>query len=163
VEGLTRLVYELLPRIKLPDLLLEVDSWTQFLRHFTHLQTGDPAKDQTALLAALLAEALNLGVTKMAEACPGITFTRISWIVDWCMRDETYTKALAEVINYHHRQPFAAYWGDGTTSSSDGQRGTRRRQAGTRSNSQSALWDRAWGQLLHPSFRSIWPLSCQSH
>jgi TnpA family transposase len=38
------------------------------------------------------------------------------------MRDETYTKALAEVINYHHRHPYTSIWGDGTTSSSDGQR-----------------------------------------
>ena len=122
VEGLARQAYDLLPRIKLPDLLLEVDAWAPFLRHFTHLQTGEPAKDQTALLAALLGEALNLGPAKMAEACVGMTFARISWVEDWCMRDETYTKALAEVVNFQHLQPFAAYWGDGTTSSSDGQR-----------------------------------------
>ncbi len=26
------------------------------------------------------------------------------------------------IVNYHHRHPFSAHWGDGTTSSSDGQR-----------------------------------------
>ncbi|WP_075164623.1 Tn3 family transposase [Ktedonobacter racemifer] len=122
VDGLARQAYDLLPRIKLPDLLLEVDAWAPFLRHFTHLQTGELAKDQTALLAALLGEALNLGPAKMAEACVGMTFARISWVEDWCMRDETYTKALAEIVNFQHQHPFAAYWGDGTTSSSDGQR-----------------------------------------
>lgn len=122
VEALTRQLYDLLPRIKLPDLLLEIDSWTGSSRHFTHLQTGDPCKDQTALLTALLAEALNLGLTRMAEACPGMTFARLTWVADWHMRDETYTKALAEIINYHHHHPYASTWGDGTTSSSDGQR-----------------------------------------
>jgi len=122
VDALTRQAYDLLPRIKLPDLLLEVDSWAPFSRHFTHLQTGEPPKDRTALFAALLADAINLGLTKMAEACAGMTFNRLAWVVDWHVRDETYTKALAEIINYHHRIPFAAYWGDGTTSSSDGQR-----------------------------------------
>ncbi len=51
-----------------------------------------------------------------------MTFNRLAWAVDWYVRDETHTKALAEIINYHHRVPFSSYWGDGTTSSSDGQR-----------------------------------------
>src|ERR1700694_1881696 len=38
------------------------------------------------------------------------------------MRDETYSAALAELVNAQFRQPFAAWWGEGTTSSSDGQR-----------------------------------------
>ncbi|MHB8599895.1 MAG: Tn3 family transposase [Ktedonobacteraceae bacterium] len=122
VEALTRHAYDLLPRIKLPDLLLEVDAWTGFSRHFTHLQSGDQPKDRVALFATLLADAINLGLAKMADACADMTFNRLAWVVDWYVRDETHTKALAEVINYHHQHPFAAYWGDGTTSSSDGQR-----------------------------------------
>ena len=117
VEALTRHAYELLPRIKLPDPLLEVDAWTGFSRHFTHLQSGDLPKDRMALFAALLADAINLGLTKMADACAGMTFNRLAWFVDWYVHDETHTKFLAEVINYHHQHPFAAYWGDGTTSS----------------------------------------------
>src|SRR6185312_648947 len=79
VKALTRQLYDLLPRIKLPDLLLEIDSWTQYSRHFTHLQTGDPCRDRMALLTALLAEALNLGLVSMAEACDGMTFSRLTW------------------------------------------------------------------------------------
>ena len=52
-----------------------------------------------------VADAINLGLTKMAEACTGMTFNRLAWVVDWHVRDETYTKALAEIINYHHRVP----------------------------------------------------------
>jgi hypothetical protein len=37
VERLRKRVYELLPHLPLADLLLEVDAWTGFLRHFTHL------------------------------------------------------------------------------------------------------------------------------
>jgi TnpA family transposase len=122
VEALTRQVYDLLPRIKLPDLLLEVDAWTGISRHFTHLQSGDAPKDRMALFAALLADAINLGYSRMADACVGMTFDRLAWLVDWYIRDETHTKALAEIINYHHGVPFASHWGDGTTSSSDGQR-----------------------------------------
>ena len=39
----------------------------------------------------------------------------------WHIRDETYSAALAELVNAQFRQPFAAWWGDGTKSSSDGQ------------------------------------------
>ena len=45
----------------------------------------------------------------------------LSWTADWHIREETYSKALAEIINVHHKLPFAQHWGDGPTSSSDGQ------------------------------------------
>lgn len=36
----------LLPHVKITELLMEVDEWTGFTRHFTHLKTGDTAKDK---------------------------------------------------------------------------------------------------------------------
>ena len=45
-----------------------------------------------------------------------------SWLQAWHIRDETYSRALTELVNAQFRQSFAAWWGDGTTSSSDGQR-----------------------------------------
>jgi TnpA family transposase len=74
------------------------------------------------LLSALLADGINLGLTRMADAIPGMSFERLAWVSDWYIRDETYSKAMAEIVNFHTKVPFAAYWGDGTTSSSDGQR-----------------------------------------
>ena len=58
----------------------------------------------------------------MADACPGVSLSTLSRIATWHIRDETYAKALAEIVNHHHQLEFAAHWGDGTTSSSDGQR-----------------------------------------
>lgn len=37
--------------------------------------------------------------------------------VDWYIRDEGYTKALGDIANFHHKQPFSSYWGEGITSS----------------------------------------------
>ena len=111
-----------LPHVKITDLLLEVDRWTQFSRHFTHLKSSAPAKDPALLLTAVLADGINLGLSKMAEACPGTSLAKLSWLAAWHIRDETYSKALAEIVNFQHRLPFAAHWGEGTTSSSDGQR-----------------------------------------
>jgi len=111
----------LLPHVKITELLLEVDAWTGFTRHFTNLKTGELTKDKTLLLTTILADGINLGLTKMAESCPGTTYAKLSWQHAWHIRDETYSAALAELVNAQSRQPFAAWWGEGTTSSSDGQ------------------------------------------
>jgi TnpA family transposase len=113
---------QLLPRIKITELLMDVDEWTGFTRHFTHLKDGAQAKDRTLLLTAILGDAINLGLTKMAESSPGMTYAKLSWLQAWHIRDETYSTALAELVNSQFRHAFAANWGDGTTSSSDGQR-----------------------------------------
>ena len=73
------------------------------------------------MLTTILADAINLGLSKMAESCPGVTYAKLTWLQAWHIRDETYSAGLAELVNAQFRQPFAAYWGDGTTSSSDGQ------------------------------------------
>ena len=111
----------ILPHVKITELLLEVDEWTGFTRHFTHLKSGDLAKDKNLLLTTILADAINLGLTKMAESCPGTTYAKLAWLQAWHTRDETYSTALAELVNAQFRHPFAEHWGDGTTSSSDGQ------------------------------------------
>ena len=113
--------YGRLPHLKITELLLEIDGWTRFTRHFTHLKNGEPAQDRNLLLTALLADAINLGLSKMAESCPGTSYARLAWLQAWHLRDETYSAALAELVNAQLRQPFAAGWGDGVTSSSDGQ------------------------------------------
>jgi TnpA family transposase len=110
------------PRIRITDLLVEVDTWTDFTRHFTSLKTGQPSKDKQLLLTAVLADGINLGLAKMAEACPGATYAQLDRHQAAHIREETYSGALAEIVNAQHRHPFAAHWGDGTTSSSDGQR-----------------------------------------
>jgi TnpA family transposase len=112
----------MLPRVKITELLMDVDDWTGFTRHFVHLKTGEVTKDRTLLLSAILADAINLGLTKMAESSPGATYAKLSWLQAWHIRDETYTPGLAELVNAQFRHTFAANWGDGTTSSSDGQR-----------------------------------------
>ncbi|MEM5659815.1 hypothetical protein AAHB50_31175 [Bacillus toyonensis] len=49
VEDLTRFIYSVLPRIKLTELLVEVDSWTHFSKHSVHLHTQTESKDKSVL------------------------------------------------------------------------------------------------------------------
>jgi TnpA family transposase len=121
-DALMQKAYGLIPHVKITELLMEVDGWTDFTRYFTHIKSGDTANDKTLLLTVILADAINLGLTKMAESCPSVTYAKLSWLQAWHIRDETYSSALAGLVNAQLKQPFSANWGDGTTSSSDGQR-----------------------------------------
>lgn len=121
VTALMQQVYGMMPHLKITELLQEVDNWTGFTKHFKHLKSSETVQDKPLLLTTILADAINLGLSKMAEACPRTTYAKLTWLQAWYIRDETYSAALAELVNAQSRQPFAAYWGDGTKSSSDGQ------------------------------------------
>lgn len=121
VESLKARLYALLPRVRITELLAEVAAWTGFAERFAHVRTGAPAADQPALMGAILADATNLGLSRMAESSRGLTHARLLWTAEWHIRDETYAAALATVVDHHHAHPLASVWGPGDTSSSDGQ------------------------------------------
>ncbi len=52
----------------LPTCCLKLMQPLGFTDAFTHLRTGAPCRDRIGLLNVLLAEGLNLGLRKMAEA-----------------------------------------------------------------------------------------------
>ncbi len=58
---------------------------------------------------AILANGSNLVQTRMARACPGVSLATLSRIATRHIRDETSSKALAEVVNHHHQIEFAGY------------------------------------------------------
>lgn len=120
-ETLAERLYAMLPRIRITDLLAEVARWTLFPDCFTHLRTGEAAADTRTLMAGLLAEGLNLGLTRMAEACSIASLGQLAWTSDWHIREETYALALRCLVNQQQREPFATIFGSGTASSSDGQ------------------------------------------
>jgi len=113
--------YALMPHVKITELLAEVDQWTNLGDRFLHLRTQAPPKNRQALLTAVLADGINLGLTRMSEACHETTWRQLSWTADWHVREECYVQALASLIDAQHTQPLADNWGTGTTSSSDGQ------------------------------------------
>jgi TnpA family transposase len=111
----------MLPPVRLTDLLEEVDRWTGFTALFAHVQTGRPPADRRAFLAALIAEATNLGLARMARVCAAASRKQLVWTATWHMREETFALALARLVEAQDKTPLAAVFGTGTTSSSDGQ------------------------------------------
>ena len=60
--------------------------WTtppRFTEAFTHLRTGEPCRDRIGLLNVLLAEGINLGLRKMAEATTTHGFWELMRIARW--------------------------------------------------------------------------------
>lgn len=131
-ERLARQLDAMMPRVRITELLHEVAHNTGFLAAFTNLRTGELCRNENALLATILADATNLGLSRMAAASEGVTRDQLLWTHDAYIRDDSYRAALAILINAHHRLPFSRVWGDGTTSSSDGQffRGAKRGASG---------------------------------
>ena len=118
-RGFADRVDALLPAVRITELLHDVNRATGFVSAFTNMRTGERCDDDSALLAAVLADATNLGLGRMTAASRGVTRDELIWTADAYTRPETYPAALARNIDAHHRLPIAATWGDGTTSSSD--------------------------------------------
>ncbi|MCI0562150.1 MAG: Tn3 family transposase, partial [Nitrososphaera sp.] len=123
VKNTQRRIYSLFPRVSIPDLLVQVNATVGFLRHFTHIGTGEPvpADRQAVLLAAIAASGLNHGLTKMAESC-SFTYKQLAGARDVYIREETLSLAQADIDNFVLHSSVSDAWGDGTKSSSDGMR-----------------------------------------
>jgi hypothetical protein len=120
-EELNAEISDMYPMVEVPDLLREVHDWTGFADHFTHVRTGDVPRNVSAMLAGVLADATNLGPKRMASASKGISAHQIGWMRTFHARSETYRAAQACITDAHTRHPHSRLWGNGTTSSSDGQ------------------------------------------
>ncbi|HFU7624357.1 TPA: Tn3 family transposase, partial [Escherichia coli] len=120
-EDLVLDLYKQIPPTRITDLLLEVDAATGFTEAFTHLRTGAPCADRIGLMNVILAEGINLGLRKMADATNTHTFWELIRIGRWHVEGEAYDRALAMVVEAQAALPMARFWGMGTSASSDGQ------------------------------------------
>ena len=120
-ETLANRLYGMMPNVRVTEVLAEVDRWTGFSGAFTHLHSDVPADDPRVALTAVLADATNLGLTRMAEACSVASYRQLAWTAGWHLREETYRQALAILVDAQQRQPLAALLGTADVSSSDGQ------------------------------------------
>lgn len=87
-EALILDLYRRMPSVRITDMLLEVDAAIGFTDAFTHLRTGAPCRDRIGLLNVLLAEGLNLGLRKMAEATNTHDYWQLSRLARWHVESE---------------------------------------------------------------------------
>ncbi|WP_405393899.1 Tn3 family transposase [Streptomyces gougerotii] len=122
---LRKRVEKMLPKIDLPDLLFEVQSWTGFLDAFVHLGDGTTRmKDlTTSVVALLVSEACNIGMTPVTNpAHEALTRSRLVHVDQFYLRADTIAAANAILIEAQSQVPIVAYWGDGLLASVDGLR-----------------------------------------
>lgn len=144
-QGLPAAVAARLPKVQLTDLLIEVDSWCPFTQPLGHGSDEPGSREsKTYLLAAILAQACNFGLPQMAEAAE-LKYERLVSISQRWLRPDTLKAAMTVLVNYHHQLPLAKIWGDGTLSSSDGQRfPVRARTSGGRRYPLGGITFHAW-------------------
>ena len=114
----------MLPFAPIASLLIELDVRTGFLGCFTH--AGGRKQSQSIdlkrnILAVLIAQATNLGLARMSQAC-GVAYDVLAWTAEWYVREDTLREANTVIVNHHHGLDLSGVFGGGTMSSSDGQR-----------------------------------------
>jgi len=114
-----------MPRVDLPELLLELHARTGFASGFTHASEGGARAGDvaTSICAVLLAEACNTGFEPLIRLnTPALRRSRLSWVRQNYIRAETLTRANAALVTAQNRIPLAHRWGGGDVASADGLR-----------------------------------------
>jgi TnpA family transposase len=114
-----------LPRIDLPQLLLEVHRLTGFAGAFTHISETQARVDafDISLCAVLLAEACNIGLEAVAdERHEALSLRRLRWVQANYIRPDTLITASDWLVNAQNLLRLVHYWGGGEVASADGLR-----------------------------------------
>ena len=113
-----------LPRVRIEDLLQDVDEWCRFTLAFQPLSGYQPRAGDLhrSLLATLIGHGTNLGLAAMSQSIDNLTAETLQDTSRWFLRDATIKAANTILVNHHHNLPLSSVWGDGSRSSSDGQR-----------------------------------------
>jgi TnpA family transposase len=125
LEALRDEVVALLPRVDLPEILLEIASRTRFIEAFTHVaESTTRASDLSiSLCAVLLGEACNIGLEPLVRnEFPALRRDRLSWASQNYVREETLTNANAMLVAAQSQIALAHAWGGGEVASADGLR-----------------------------------------
>ena len=114
-----------LPKLDLPELILEMHARTGFADLFTHAgEGGSRAEDiATSVCAVLVAEATNTGFEPLVRLdAPALRRSRLSWVKQNFLRAETLTIANAALVSAQNAVPLARRWGGGEVACTDGLR-----------------------------------------
>ncbi len=114
-----------LPRVDLPEILIEIAGRTGFTAAFTHVSERAARVTDlcVSVCAVLLAEACNTGLEPLVrQDMQSLRRDRLSWVSQNYLRDETLTAANARLVAAQNGIPLAHAWGGGEVASADGLR-----------------------------------------
>ena len=114
-----------MPRVDLPEILIEIAARTGCMDAFTHLteRTARATDLRTSLCAVLLAEACNTGPEPFVrQDMPALRRDRLLWVDQNYVRDETLMAANTLLVAAQSRIRLAQAWGGGDVASADGMR-----------------------------------------
>jgi Tn3 transposase DDE domain len=114
--ALKRQVAALLPRIDLPEMLLEVQARTGFMDAFTHLHEGQAriADFPITVCATLIASACNIGLAPLiCKDIAALTRDRLQWVQQNYLRLDTLIAANARLVAAQTEIELAQAWGGG--------------------------------------------------
>jgi len=114
-----------LPRVDLPEVLLEIATRTNFTASFIHINESNArASDlDISICAVLLAQACNTGLEPFVrEDIPALKRDRLLWVDQNYIRDETITASNAILVAAQNQNKLAKKWGGGDIASADGMR-----------------------------------------
>lgn len=117
-------VNAMLPRVDLPEVLLEVFSWTGADQAFTSVTGGEARlKDlHVTIVALLVAHGCNVGYTPVIGGVDALKYGRLSHVDQTYLRLATYRAANATLIEHQASIGLASAWGGGLVASVDGMR-----------------------------------------
>ncbi|HBQ8693424.1 TPA: Tn3 family transposase, partial [Klebsiella pneumoniae] len=118
-------VANLMPRVDLPEILLEVAARSGFSSAFTHVSERNARADNfaTSLCAVLLGDACNTGLEPLIRLdIPALRRDRLSWVAQNYIRDDTLSAANVILVSIQSQLELAQIWGGGEVASADGMR-----------------------------------------
>jgi Tn3 transposase DDE domain len=115
---LRRQVTALLPRVDLPEVLLEAQAWTGFADEFFHLSEANARVSD--LVISLCAGLMALEPLIRLDH-PALTRDRLGWVLQNYIRANTLIRANARLVDYQATLALAQAWG-GEVASADGLR-----------------------------------------
>jgi hypothetical protein len=94
------------------------------VNYTNELRDGDSSRNSerdSLLYAALMGNGCNIPLADLARSSD-LDYQALWWVANNHFSDENVKKSNNIVVNFLHKQWLSEYWGDGTLSSSDGQR-----------------------------------------
>ena len=124
VKILRKKIEAQLPVVRLEELIAKVDKLTKFTKSFAPFYDSaqNSQLSKKSIYAAVMAHATNIGLYGMGHSAIGISTEMIKNASQTYIRSETINAGSNMIIDRHLGYPISKVLGDGSWSSSDGQR-----------------------------------------